>query len=101
MREIFEDLFANQPLDPMEAARRSMRPNLRRRFYAEAGVRDESGAFAIVLDGRTVRTPARQALAAPNLALAEAIAAEWQAQDGMIDPARKPLTRLANTILDG
>ena len=33
MREIFEELFANQPLDPMEAARRGMRPNLRQRFY--------------------------------------------------------------------
>jgi hypothetical protein len=32
MRDIFEDIFANQPLDPMEAARRNMRPNLRARF---------------------------------------------------------------------
>jgi chaperone required for assembly of F1-ATPase len=40
-------------------------------------------------------------LAAPTLALAEAIAAEWQAQQDVIDPAKMPLTRLANAIIDG
>jgi chaperone required for assembly of F1-ATPase len=40
-------------------------------------------------------------LAAPTLALAEAIAAEWQAQKDVIDPAKMPLTRLANAIIDG
>ena len=33
MRDILEDLFGNEPLDPIEAARRNMRPNLRKRFY--------------------------------------------------------------------
>ena len=33
MRDILEDLFGNEPLDPVEAARRNMRPNLRKRFY--------------------------------------------------------------------
>ena len=36
MRDIFEDIFENQPLDPMESARRNMRPNLRTRFYKDA-----------------------------------------------------------------
>jgi chaperone required for assembly of F1-ATPase len=101
MRDIFEELFANQPLDPMEAARRGMRPNLRRRFYAAATIKPEDGGYAVVLDGRIVRTPARNALAAPNVALAEAIAGEWQRQDEVIDPGQMPLTRLANTIIDG
>ena len=101
MRDIFEDLFANQPLDPMEAARRGMRPNARRRFYAAASTRPEEGGYAVLLDGRIVRTPARHALAAPSEALAEAIAAEWEGQGEMIDPAKMPLTRLANTIIDG
>jgi chaperone required for assembly of F1-ATPase len=48
-----------------------------------------------------VRTPARRVLAAPTLVLAEAIAAEWQAQKDVIDPAKMPLTRLANAIIDG
>jgi chaperone required for assembly of F1-ATPase len=33
--------------------------------------------------------------------LAQALAAEWQAQSDKIDPAAMPLTRLANSIIDG
>ena len=55
----------------------------------------------MTLDGKPVRTPARRPLAAPNLALARAIAAEWDAQRDVIDPAAMPLTRLANAIIDG
>jgi chaperone required for assembly of F1-ATPase len=101
MRDIFEDIFVNQPLDPSEAARRSMRPQLRRRFYEHAGVEPGEGEFRVVLDGRPVKTPARRPLAAPTEALAQAIAAEWEAQHDVIDPARMPLTRLANSIIDG
>ena len=38
MRDMLEDLFGNEPLDPVEAARRNMRPNLRKRFYQHAAV---------------------------------------------------------------
>jgi len=38
MRDIFEEIFENQPLDPEESVRRSMRPNLRARFYQAATV---------------------------------------------------------------
>jgi len=62
---------------------------------------EQPEGFAVVLDGRPVRTPARRPLAAPTRALAEALAAEWDAQATVIDPARMPLTRLANTIIDG
>ena len=101
MREILEELFANQPLDPMEAARRGMRPNLRQRFYDAAASQAEAGGYAVLLDGKVVRTPARQALILPNPALADAAVAEWQDQVTVIDPARMPLTRLANSIIDG
>jgi chaperone required for assembly of F1-ATPase len=110
MRDIFADIFDPQPPDPMEAARRAMRPPLRARFYrdvqvgkaGEAGRAGEAGGgFAILLDGKLVRTPARRLLAAPERELAEAIAAEWRAQGDVIDPARMPLTRLANAIIDG
>ena len=56
--------------------------------------------FPLLLDGKPVKTPARRALAAPNAALAEKIAAEWNAQRETIDPARMPLTRLANAVID-
>src|SRR5215475_2389681 len=102
MREIFTDIFENQPIDPTEAARRATRPRLRERFYKEARVDDASGGnAAILLDGKPVLTPSRRPLAAPSLALAQAIASEWDAQTEVIDPARMPLTRLANTVIDG
>ena len=96
MRDLFEDVFKNQPLDPTEMARRSMRPQLRRRFYQRVEIEAADGAFRIVLDGRPVRTPARHALAAPTRALAQALAAEWEAQrevdrsrQDAADPARQ------------
>jgi chaperone required for assembly of F1-ATPase len=101
MRDIFEDIFADPPLDPIEAARRTVRPMLRRRFYSHAGIGSADKGFEVLLDGKPVRTPARRALAAPTRALAEALAAEWETQQDVIDPATMPLTRLANSIIDG
>ncbi len=101
MRDIFEDIFKGEPLDPVELARRSVRRTLRKRFYESAGVVEESGVFAVTLDGKPVRTPARHSLAAPTRELAMAIAAEWNAQAEVIDPANMPLTRLSNSIIDG
>lgn len=101
MRDILEDILKNQPLDPQEAARRSVRPQVRKRFYTAAGVGEGPDGYPILLDGKPVRTPARRTLAAPTRLLAEAIADEWNAQEENVDPARMPLTRLANTIIDG
>ena len=100
MREIFEDIFPAAPLDPVEAARRTVRRQLRKRFYDRADVGEGEG-FHVTLDGRPVRTPARRLLAAPTRGMAAAVAAEWQAQGLHVDPARMPLTRLANAIIDG
>ena len=101
MRDLFEDFRANQPLDATEAARRHVRQRLMRRFYTDVGVFAEGDSFALTLDGRPVKTPARRSLAAPAMALANALAAEWRAQEGFVDPASMPLTRLANAIIDG
>src|SRR5882672_184412 len=101
MRDLFEDIFAHNPLDPTEAARRAVRPRLMRRFYKDVGIAAEGEGFSVHLDGRPVRTPARRTLTAPTQPLAQAIAAEWQAQADVVDPAKMPLTRLANSIIDG
>jgi chaperone required for assembly of F1-ATPase len=101
MRDIFEDIFANELLDPVESVRRATRPAMRKRFYDTADVGETAEGFAVLLDGRPVRTPARRALAAPTRALAEALAQEWQAQRDIVDPGTMPLTRLANSIIDG
>ena len=101
MRDIFSEIFENQPLDPREAARRSTRPQLRKQFFQKAHVGEAAGGgHPLLLDGKPVKTPARRALVAPAAALAEKIAEEWNAQTEVIDPARMPLTRLANAVLD-
>ncbi len=101
MRDIFEDIFAKEPLNPMEAARRSMRSPSRRRFYEKATAESAPEGFAVFLDGKPVRTPMKRALTAPAIELAEALAAEWEAQKDVIHPGLMPLTRLANSIIDG
>ncbi len=101
MRDIFTEIFENQPLDPREAARRGARPTLRKRFYQKAHVGEAGpGGLPLLLDDKPVRTPARRALTAPTGPLAQAIAEEWNAQVNVIDPARMPLTRLANAVID-
>ena len=72
-----------------------------KRFYATADVAPVEGGFAVRLDGRPVRTPAKRPLVAPTRALAEAIAAEWAAQGETLAPASMPLTRLADSAIDG
>lgn len=72
-----------------------------KRFYRSAEIVAAAGAsYGVALDGKPIKTPAKQALTVPNAALATAIAAEWAAQDGEIRPAQMPLTRLASTAID-
>jgi len=101
MRELFDDVAGKSPLDPREASRKSSRTPLRKRFYTSAGVAEGPDGFAVTLDGKPVRTPGRNPLAAPTRDLAEAMAAEWEAQTENIDPMAMPLTRLANSVIDG
>lgn len=71
-----------------------------KRFWTSAEVAEAPGGFAVTLDGRQVKTPAKAPLVVPSRALAEAIAREWQAQDEKIDPATMPVTRGANAAID-
>jgi len=71
-----------------------------RRFWTEAQVTGQPEGFGISLDGRSLRTPAKAAMILPSRAYAEAVAAEWQAQEEKIDPASMPFTRTANSAID-
>lgn len=71
-----------------------------KRFWTAADVVTADGGFAVELDGRSVKTPAKNALILPTRAMAQAVAAEWQAQDGTINPATMPVTKTANAALD-
>lgn len=71
-----------------------------KRFYDKADAVRTSDGWAVALDERTVRTPARKPLAMASRKLADAIAAEWAGQEETIDPAAMPLTGLANAAID-
>lgn len=73
-----------------------------KRFYKQTGVAAAERGFCIQLDGKPMRTPAKQILVVPTEPLAEAIAAEWDAvpEATEINATLLPLTRLAATGLD-
>jgi chaperone required for assembly of F1-ATPase len=77
------------------------KPSHPKRFYEHVAIKDEGGATAVLLDGKKVRTPGKAPFLLPNAALAEAIAEEWRGQGARIDPQTMPLTRLANSVIDG
>ncbi len=71
-----------------------------KRFWKEAQVVAAPGGYTVHLDGRPIKTPTRAALVVPTVAMAAAIAAEWDAQQGVIDPRGMPVTRSANAAID-
>jgi chaperone required for assembly of F1-ATPase len=71
-----------------------------KRFWTRVTVTPQDPGFGLALDGRPVKTPAQSPLLLPTRALAEALAAEWQAVTEKIDPAAMPLTGLANAAQD-
>ncbi len=76
------------------------RIGLIRRFYKTVELGETEAGFAILLDGRSAKTPAGKVLVLPAQALADLIAAEWAAQAVNIVFARMPATRLAFTAID-
>ncbi len=98
--EMFGAREAHEPRDPMKSAQSSMRNALPKRFYSHVTLSEVGGAWQLLLDGKPAKTPARKPLAVAPLAVAQALADEWSAQVGVIDPARMPLTRLINVAID-
>ncbi|MEQ9260647.1 MAG: ATP12 family protein [Roseovarius sp.] len=71
-----------------------------KRFWKAAEVVPLEGGYTVELDGRPMKTPAKAALHLPTRAMAEAVAAEWQAQEGEVKPNTMPVTRAANSAID-
>ncbi len=72
----------------------------KKRFWKDTTVESDGEGFGVRLDGRAVKTPAKAPLIVPTRAMAEAIAAEWDAQEAEIDPTAMPTTRGANAAID-
>lgn len=71
-----------------------------KRFWKMAGAVETDDGFAIELDGRRVKTPAKAALVVPTGEMAQAIADEWAAQEDVVNPLTMPVTRSANAAID-
>ena len=71
-----------------------------KRFYKKAEPVPAAGGHAVALDGSLVKTAGKRDLIVPGLALAAAVAAEWEAQQGEIRWEAMPLTRLAGATID-
>lgn len=88
-----------RPSDPTRTP--AAKVELPKRFYTDVATAEGPEGHELRLDGKPVRTPARHLLAVPTPGLAAVLAAEWAAQGERIDPAKMPLTRLANAAIDG
>ncbi|APG45873.1 ATP12 family chaperone protein [Phaeobacter porticola] len=71
-----------------------------KRFWKAVSVAETENGFAVELDGRRVKTPAKAVLAVPSRPMAEAIAVEWDAQTESVNPNMMPVTRSANAAID-
>lgn len=90
--------LTDQSIEAIKSATRAPQP---RRFYDDARLAIAEGGHSVLLDGKPARTPGRLPLALPSRELAEAVAGEWREQGETIDAATMPLTRLANSTIDG
>lgn len=71
-----------------------------KRFWKTAQVVKLERGYTVHLDTRAVQTPAKNPLIVPSQMLAEMIAAEWDAQSGLVKPDTMPMTRRANSALE-
>lgn len=83
------------------AAQQGRAQPLPKRFFTAATIDRRDAGYAILLDGRPARTPARRELMLPAEAAAAVVADEWNRLGDVIDPAEMPLTRMVNSAIDG
>ncbi len=70
-----------------------------KRLYKTVSHSKNEDGFAIQLDGKTIKTPNGQDLIAPNRSMADAILAEWSAQESHIVPESMPITQTLTTAI--
>lgn len=103
MSDMKDLLYPEDPATPKDAyvsVRAAMAKPQPKRFYTEVSLEAVDGGFAILLDGKRARTPGRALLALRTRVAAEQVAAEWAAQERVIDPANMHATRIANVGID-
>jgi len=103
MRDLLKGLETgrHEAADPMRRAQANMRQALPKRFYRQVTVAYAGDQHLVHLDGKPVRTPGAAVLMLPTAAAAGLVAEEFNAQGDVVDPTTMPVTRLANTAVDG
>ena len=71
-----------------------------KRFWQQAEIISAENGFAIGLDGKPLKTPAKAAMVLPSRALAAMVADEWNAVEDKLRPEDMPATRMANAAID-
>ncbi|HEU4837811.1 MAG TPA: ATP12 family protein [Micavibrio sp.] len=71
-----------------------------KRVYKVASHTKTEDGWVVQLDGKSVKTPSGQPLAAPNRIIADAIVREWSDQKDDIVPDSMPITQILNTAID-
>ena len=101
MADILGKRDASVPQTPTRVSEPSRLSQLPKRFFKDVSVKQEQDRHVIKLDDKPVRTPSQALLASHSCEVAQMIAEEWRQQGERIDPTSMPVTRLANTAIDG
>ena len=99
MRDFLEDAHAHRQ-DGMGRAQAADKAPLMRRFYANATFEPQDGAYAVLLDGRPIKTPGGKTVRVPTPELADALAREWDRQSAEINFQHMPIVRLAHSAIE-
>ncbi|MCX5493450.1 ATPase [Kaistia dalseonensis] len=101
MNGIFDPPERQERNERRDIARENDKRPLPKRFYSAVDYAADGDQFLIRLDGKPVRTPAKNRLAVTSEAVAATLVAEWAAQKDVIEPSTMPVTRLVNSAIDG
>lgn len=99
MREFLEDAHAHRQ-DGYGRAQAANKVPLMKRFYTSVTVAPAEGGYALLLDGRNVKTPGGKPVIVPTELLGRAMAQEWEAQVSEIDFRNMPLVRLVHSAVE-
>lgn len=71
-----------------------------KRFYKMVSTKETGNGYEVLLDDRSVKTPAKNTLTAPSKTLADFVMQEWARQEDQILPDTMPLTQILSTKID-
>jgi chaperone required for assembly of F1-ATPase len=99
MRDFLEDAYEHRQ-DGYGRAQAANKVPLMKRFYKAVTIAPVEGGYAILLDGKNMKTPSGKPVHVPTMALAEAMSREWEAQRDVIDFRSMPLVRLVHSAIE-